>query len=249
VPIPAGTFTIGNNSTGDGTEHAVNVSAFSIGKTDVTYAEWNSVKIWADAHGYQFDNGGTGTGDNYPVTNVNWYDVVKWINAKSEMQGLLPVYYTNSSFLTNWVYRSGRVNLSNAMVNWTANGYRLPTEAEWEKAARGGLAGKLYPNGDTLTSNDANFGSSVVGTTPVRSYPPNGYGLYDMAGNVWQWCWDWSGDYIGGSDPMGPDNGSFRVMRGGSWRNPQDYSRVSWRHSLYATYNYDCCGFRLVRRP
>ena len=233
--IPAGTFTMGNGSAGDGIEHTVNVSAFWIGKTDVTYGEWNAVKSWAVTHGYQYDNTGSGNGDNYPVTNVSWYDVVKWTNAKSEMEGLTPVYYTNASFAPDSIYRAGQVWLLDDIVNWKVNGFRLPTDAEWEKAARGGLIGKLYPNGDTLTSNDAKVDWSPFSTAVVKSYMPNGYGLYDMVGNVWQWCWD-----------CGPTPGSCRIARGFDYIRSVSACRVSARYGAQPDVHGDLYGFRLV---
>ena len=97
------------------------------------------------------------------------------------------MYYTDAG-LTQ-VYTNG--DTDGVYPNWTTNGYRLPTEAEWEKAARGGLAGLRYPWGNSISCTNANYNNCVGSTTPVNSYAPNGYGLYDMAGNVWQWCWDW----------------------------------------------------------
>jgi formylglycine-generating enzyme required for sulfatase activity len=116
-----------------------------------------------------------------------------------------------------------------AFADWI--GKRLPTEAEWEKAARGGLVGKKYPNGDQMNDKLANLAKQYRGTTPARKFEPNGYGLYDMAGNLFEWCSDWFGPYAPGEavDPKGPGSGEYRVVRGGSWMSGAAALRVSAR--------------------
>ena len=272
--IPAGTFAMGDHK--DEPEewmersrpvHDVYVSAFYMGRTPVTYAEWKDVYDWALANGYTFDNPGQrGADSNYnalpdtpennehPVTQVSWYDVVKWSNAKSEREGLTPVYYTNDARTT--VYRQGRHDVMIAQADWSANGYRLPTEAEWEKAARGGLVGKRWPWGDAeIDGTRANYWDSggENGTTPVGSYAANGYGLYDMAGNVWEWNWDWfSHTWYGQpdaseADTCGPVSGSFRVIRGGSWFYYPGHCRVACRFGGWPGGQGVSIGFRLAR--
>jgi formylglycine-generating enzyme len=248
VLIPAGSFTMGNcmnPSEGLSDElplHTVHVSAFYMDTNLVTYSLWASVRQWAISHGYNFDNAGSFKAVNHPVRTVNWYDVVKWCNARSEMEGRVPCYYTNSGLTA--VYETARAE---PYVNWTANGYRLPTEAEWEKAARGGVSGHRFPwsDADTIDWSRANYyaytntytydvnpteGNNPAWTSggypyisPVGSFAPNGYGLYDMAGNLQEWCWDWyDGAYYSSSpatDPHGPASSpdGYRVLRGGAW--------------------------------
>jgi formylglycine-generating enzyme required for sulfatase activity len=204
VLIPAGSFQMGD-SFGEGYPdelpvQTVVVSAFAVDRYEVTKALWDEVARWAAANGYDFGpEDGLGKALDHPVYKVTWYEAVKWANARSEREGLTPCYTLSGS-----VYRTGE---STPNCNWSANGYRLPTEAEWEKAARGGAAGRRYPWSDTdeIDASRANYGNYYGSTTPVGSFAPNGYGLYSMAGNVWEWCWDWYGSDL--------PAGSIRVAR------------------------------------
>src|ERR1035437_5128494 len=165
--IPAGAFTMGDTLDGesDAIPTNVTVSAFYMDTNLVSYSQWQAVYSYATSHGYGFVHVGAGKAANNPVQTVDWYDVVKWSNARSQQAGLTPVYYTDAG-LTQ-VYTNGEVA---PYVNWGASGYRLPTEAEWEKAARGGLSGQRFPWGNSISESQANY----VGNT--------GYG-YDLGPN------------------------------------------------------------------
>ena len=262
--IPAGSFWMGDSFANGWSDevpvHMVQVSAFYMAKYEVTKSLWDEVRSWGLANGYTNLPTGFGNAANYPVQSIVWYDMVKWCNARSEKEGLTPCYTVAGA-----VYRSGSFDPD---CNWAANGYRLPTEAEWEKAARGGFSGRRFPWGDTIMHSQANYYSSSsysydvsqtrgyhpaygTGTAPVGSFAANGYGLYDMTGNVEEWCWDRNAYYpsTAQTDPRGPASGSYRVTRGGNWYSHAFDCRVSARYLSYPGTNinsYDG-GFRLAR--
>ncbi|GEM_PF-822077 len=272
VLIPAGSFTIGDTftegSTAERPTHSVYVSAFYMDQCGVTKALWDEVYNWAITNGYTFDYSGSGKASNHPVQTINWFDAVKWCNARSQQAGKTPVYYTDAG-LTQ-VYTNGEAA---AYANWAVAGYRLPTDAEREKAARGGASGQRFPWGDTITHSQANYYSSnsySYDISPTRGYHPtfndgvfpytspagyfaaNGYGLYDMAGNVWEWCWDWYDaayySSLPGTDPRGPASGSYRVLRGGSWNYEGAYvTRCANRDADLPNVANSRHGFRCVR--
>jgi formylglycine-generating enzyme len=279
--IPAGAFTMGNSigdsDITDANPISVTVSAFYMDTNLVSYSQWQTVYSYATSHGYGFDNAGSTKGNavNQPVQSVDWYDVVKWSNARSQQAGLTPVYYTDAG-LTQ-VYTNGDTNA--VYPKWAASGYRLPTEAEWEKSARGGLSGLRFPWGDIISETNANYygctsgcgysydlgpnGYNAVGqiggmpdTSPVGYFAANRYGLYDMAGNVFEWCWDWYGaptylpgsPYLGGTDPRGPVGPlTYRVLRGGAWNVFANSERCALRYYYFLNFALNDVGFRCVR--
>jgi formylglycine-generating enzyme required for sulfatase activity len=266
VKIPAGTYQVGNGSgDADITDAPVNtvvLDGFYMAVNDTTGDQWNQVRAWAVQNGYTDLAAGASKSGNHPVQMVTWYDGVKWANAASVKEGRTPCYRVDGV-----VYQKGKSD--GVTCDWSANGYRLPTEAEWEVAARGGLSGKRFPLGDTLSHAQANyFGFSgypydlsggvndyhpeyskggVPFTSPVGSFASNGYGLNDMAGNVWQWCWDLYGPYLGGSNPRGAATGSHRVVRGGLWYLYAYYARCAQRSFNEPGVADNSYGFRLVR--
>ena len=242
--IPAGRFQMGDDRVVRPV-HTVTVSAFAMDKWEVSIELWEGVRAWGNGHGYDLVAGGS-YGTKHPVHSVSWFDVVKWCNARSEKEGKVPAYYLDGAMTQ--VYR-GEVKAPSG-VKWDA-GYRLSTEAEWEYAARGGVAGKLYPWGtDEISAELANYtASNKEKTTPVGSYGANRYGLYDMAGNVWEWCFDWYGGYeqTAQTDPRGPSSGLFRVIRGGGRNGLADYCRVAdRRYNGDPVYGSIYFGFRSV---
>jgi formylglycine-generating enzyme required for sulfatase activity len=249
----------------------VTLRPFKIAKQETTYELWYEVKQWADGNGYTFANPGRQGGDyrngtgpvgtnRHPVTEISWRDAVVWCNAYSEMSGKEPVYYTDDTYTT--VLRvstndDGTATTADlAKMKPGANGYRLPTEAEWEYAARGGgmpsatgtFADKWAgTNTETDLVNYAWYNGSA--THPVGGKTESGLGLYDMSGNVWEWCWDWHEYRLAASlvtDPVGPVSGENRVLRGGGWNSSVDRCAVSYRDIYGPSTRCHNLGFRLV---
>ena len=237
VLIPAGEFLMGSNDRFEERPvHTVYVDAFYMDTYQVTNAQY---KVFVDA-------------------NPQW------------QKDNIPDKYHTGTYLLNWrgnSYPSGKGNHPVVYVSWYAAmayaqwaGKRLPTEAEWEKAARGGLARQEYPWGNDIDTTMANYHNEIGGTTPVGSYAPNGYGLYDIAGNVEEWCVDaYKSDFYARSarqnpveDWVGNDfarvpTHTRRVLRGGSWEYDKQFLRVASRRWSRPTLTYDIFGFRCAR--
>jgi formylglycine-generating enzyme required for sulfatase activity len=256
VRIPGGSFQMGDvmedkESSDELPVHTVSLDAFELGRYEVTFAEYD--RYCEATKKEKPADKGWGRG-SHPIINVSWGDAIAYCNWLSTQHGYQQVYVTGKG--------------TEVQVNAKANGYRLPSEAEWEYAARGRSKKVRFGNGkDIADPKEINFeGSkeykksySVVGenrqqTVPVGSLnSPNALGLHDMSGNVYEWCWDWYGDTYYKSNParnpQGPGTGSDRVLRGGSCYNYPQFARVALRGSLTPDSRYGSIGFRLARTP
>ena len=261
VLVEAGTFQMGSNE-GDSDNqpvHEVTITKpFYMGKYEVTQAVYEKYC----SYGSSSPSSSYGDGDNYPAYYVSWYDALVYCNKRSMAEELTPCYSISSS--TNpedWgdVPTSSNSTWNAVECNWNANGYRLPTEAEWEYAARAGdnTVESLTYSGTSDVNQLGDYAwysdSANDNTHEVGKKLPNAFGLYDMSGNVWEWCWNWYTDSYdteveGGSDPTGSSAWSFRVFRGGGWFDLSGSCAVSYRYGNYPNGRDNFgLGFRVVR--
>jgi formylglycine-generating enzyme required for sulfatase activity len=238
--IEAGTFVMGSPESeagrykDEGPQHKVTISRpFYMSTTEINQREWMEIM---ENNPSQF------RGDDLPVEQVSWFDALEYCNRRSELENLNPAYTIDKENNT-------------AACDWTANGYRLPTEAEWEYAARGGALGKnyIYSGGNNANRVAWYAENSDAMTHPVGMKQANELGLYDMSGNVWEWCWDYYDWYPAEAqiDPVGPETSLYRVLRGGGWSEPADGVRPATRGGNVPDVHGDGGttggGFRILR--
>jgi len=232
VQLPAGRFTMGDKNEIDAQPHEVFISSFLMDKYLVTQEQYKKV---------MGENPSRWKAGNNPVEQVRWSDAVKYCNARSLKENLQPCY-----------------DLQTWQCNFDANGYRLPTEAEWEYACRAGTKTTYFFGNDSSKLADYAWldENSSGKPHPVGQKPPNPWGLYDMHGNVWEWCNDfYKVDYYQQSpeeNPRGPSTGETKVVRGGAWKFSADSCRSAYRYNEDPGYSdvcfgYDIYGFRCVR--
>jgi formylglycine-generating enzyme required for sulfatase activity len=255
LSVSGGTFQMGCDTTIEAKEncgddellHTVQLSSFELARTETTFWQWGlycaanrlALKDYSPSWGIDGDN---------PVVNVDWYVACVYANWLSSRFGRSPAYEIDSVGRTK--HSQWKVSLDT-----TSNGFRLPTEAEWEYAARGGLKRQpmIYSGSDDLDVvawyDDNSIINGVQRTHPVAGKKNNQLGLYDMSGNVWEWCWDRKDEYNLDMkiNPRGPDTGSYRVLRGGSRGYDAENCRVAYRYDLNPFYAVYDCGFRLAR--
>jgi formylglycine-generating enzyme required for sulfatase activity len=301
--LSGGTFWMGDNKNLEDEQplHPLSLSSYFIDVNEVHIWHWEKVSNWAVKNGYEFSDSIQQrkkgpywyTDDSkliFPMNMVNWYDAIKWCNARSELEGRTPVYYTDSSY--DSIYKKGEIDLDESQVAWNYSGYRLPTEGEWEFAARGNSYALNYPWGNVLDGSRANYLKSGDpfdnASTPVGYYNGNQliidaansfngekvktedqiskFGLYDIAGNVSEWCWDWyydswySKSKAKEKDTRGPSfdfilaitslNIKLRVARGGNFSAEPDGNgevRIAYRSRFPPTSTLRRLGVRCVR--
>jgi formylglycine-generating enzyme required for sulfatase activity len=243
VEVQGGTFIMGNDysiNQDESPEHKVTLNSFYIGKYEVTFEEFDRFCI---STGWEKPNDAMLGRGNNPVMNISWESAIMYCNWLSRMEGLDRCYNIKRDSLATSV-----------TCNWSANGYRLPTEAEWEFAAKGGNLSKGYAFSGSNNPDEVAwyFSNSGGRPHPVGSKKSNELGIHDMSGNVREWCWDlYDKDYYRNSpqdNPTGPTTGVRRVFRGGAWNFKLDFLRLTAREFMGPAKNYGNVGFRVVKK-
>jgi formylglycine-generating enzyme len=242
VKVQGGTFKMGSKDSDNSAdndeqkEHSVTVKDFEICKFEITVWQW---KEYVKANKLKMPLKPTwGWQDNYPINNITWYEAIAYCNWLSKREKLDLVYSQNGP---------------NVTCDFTKNGYRLPTEAEWEYAAKGGNKSKetRYSGSNNQDEIAWHKGNSNASPHTIGTKLPNELGIYDMSGNVWEWCWDWyNKDYYkieDGKNPRGPVMGERKSVRGGSWDSKLNYMRPANRISTIPNKTHEFYGFRVAR--
>ena len=262
ISVPGGSFSMGSPK---GTAfsldierpvHQVTVGGFFLGKYEVTQGQFFEVMGTRPSNFItNADDPGPDGWMKLPVEMVNWYETLVFCNRLSIKEKLSPVYRINGSTDPDtWgpVPRVKNAGWDAVEMIGGADGYRLPTESEWEYAARGGSAGPknaTYAGSSTAGTVSWYYDNSGFRIHEIGTKAPNELGLYDMSGNAMEWCWDWLGgfDAENKDNPTGPATGQYRVIRGGGWSVSVHYSRVPYRHNNLPSYQGVNLGFRVAR--
>jgi len=256
VLVEGGSFMMGYTGEDQQPIHSVTLSSFLMGKYEIKQNEWIAI---------MGSNPSFNTTDlNCPVEKVTWYSILVYCNKRSIAEGLTPCYtISGSTDPDTWgaIPTTTNATWSAVTCNWSAKGYRLPTESEWEYAARGGKNPQSYLYSGSNVANDVAWykTNSLVGgymvSHPVATRAANSLGIYDMSGNVWEWIWDWYGSsYNAGPEtnptgPASPDPGCGHLQRGGAFTGGMDVITVYNRFEGYPASKYSDLGFRVVRIP